>query len=139
MEINKDLRKNPSELGYVQNLWDRMLLSYHLRNNYTISMGFVRPNNYSINLDYGTGNRALLSPRVILSLKKPYKKIADLKKQENVDISLENECHFQQHGGRCYMGVPPVEKDPIIFLAPTKSHTSVFGAVSVRMGSLFIK
>ncbi|MDP2797990.1 MAG: winged helix-turn-helix domain-containing protein [Methanoregula sp.] len=38
-EINKDLRKNPRELGYTQNLWDGKLLSHHLRKNYAISMG----------------------------------------------------------------------------------------------------
>lgn len=32
------------------------------------------------------------------------------------------------------MWVPPEEKDPIIFQAPTRSHTSVFGAVNVRTG-----
>lgn len=39
LEINKDLRKNPRELGYTQNLWDGKLLSYHLRKKYAISMG----------------------------------------------------------------------------------------------------
>jgi transposase len=32
------------------------------------------------------------------------------------------------------MWIPPEEKDPIIFQAPTRSHTSVFGAVNVRTG-----
>ncbi|MCK9593220.1 MAG: winged helix-turn-helix domain-containing protein [Methanoregula sp.] len=38
-EINKDLRKNPGEFGYPQNLWDGKLLSHHLNEKYTLSIG----------------------------------------------------------------------------------------------------
>ncbi|MBK7097045.1 MAG: transposase [Sphingobacteriales bacterium] len=36
------------------------------------------------------------------------------------DIWYEDECHFQQHGTRCRMWVPPEEEDPIIQHAPTR-------------------
>ena len=38
-EIDKDLRRNPEELGYPQNLWDGKLLSHHLNTKYSLSIG----------------------------------------------------------------------------------------------------
>ena len=38
-EIEKDLRKNPRELGYTQNLWDGKLLSHHLKEKYSLLIG----------------------------------------------------------------------------------------------------
>jgi len=49
-----------------------------------------------------------------------------------MDIWFEDECHFQQHGSRCSMWVPPENIDPIVLHAPTRKHVGVFGAVSVQ-------
>lgn len=38
-DIGKDLRKNPVDLGYPQNLWDGKLLSHHVRKKYGIDLG----------------------------------------------------------------------------------------------------
>jgi len=38
-QIDQDLRKNPRDLGYPQNLWDGKLLSYHLKEKYQITLG----------------------------------------------------------------------------------------------------
>ena len=38
-EIDKDLRKNPREFGYSQNLWDGKLLSHHLKEKYSLIIG----------------------------------------------------------------------------------------------------
>lgn len=38
-EISKQLRGNPRELGYAQNLWDGKLLSHHLKERFGISLG----------------------------------------------------------------------------------------------------
>ena len=37
--IDSDLRKNPRDFGYSQNLWDGKLLSHHLREKYSIDLG----------------------------------------------------------------------------------------------------
>ena len=37
--IGEDLRKNPRQLGYGQNLWDGKLLSHHLQRAYGIGLG----------------------------------------------------------------------------------------------------
>ncbi len=47
-----------------------------------------------------------------------------------------DECHFQQHGSRCTMWVPPEEKDPVVLHAPTRKSVSLFGAVNLSTGKL---
>lgn len=46
-----------------------------------------------------------------------------------------DECHFQQHGTRCRMWVPPEETDPIVLHAPTRRSIACFGAVSLCRGT----
>ncbi len=53
-----------------------------------------------------------------------------------MDLWSLDECHFQQHGSRIRMWVPPEDKDPILLLAPTRKSVSLFGAVSVTDGRL---
>ena len=36
--LEKEIRRSPRELGYDQNLWDGVLLSYHLTKEYSISL-----------------------------------------------------------------------------------------------------
>ncbi len=48
-------------------------------------------------------------------------------------LSLD-ECHFQQHGSRCTMWVPPEDKDPVVLLAPTRKSVALFGAVNLSSG-----
>lgn len=36
--LRKELRRNPRDIGYDQNLWDGVLLSHHLEKNYAISL-----------------------------------------------------------------------------------------------------
>lgn len=52
------------------------------------------------------------------------------------EILFEDECHFQQHGTRCKMWIPPEQKDPVLKHAPTKKSISVFGAVNSHTGQL---
>ena len=52
------------------------------------------------------------------------------------DIWFEDECHFQQHGTRCRMWVPPEETDPILLHAPTRKSISLFGAVCADTGQM---
>ena len=47
-----------------------------------------------------------------------------------------DECHFQQHGSRCAMWIPPEEKDPVVLHAPTRKSVSLFGAVNIASGKL---
>lgn len=53
-----------------------------------------------------------------------------------IDLWALDECHFQQHGSRCIMWVPPEEKDPVVRHAPTRKSISLFGGVNIRSGKL---
>lgn len=59
-----------------------------------------------------------------------------LARNEEIDLWSLDECHFQQHGTRCRMWVPPEDKDPIILNAPTRKSAALFGAVNIRSGRL---
>lgn len=57
-----------------------------------------------------------------------------LARNEEVDLWSLDECHFQQHGTRCRMWVPPEDKDPIVLNAPTRKSAALFGAVNIKSG-----
>lgn len=45
-----------------------------------------------------------------------------------------DEVHFQQHGSRCRMWIPPEVKDPVLLHQPTRKSIKYFGAVRLRDG-----
>ncbi len=53
---------------------------------------------------------------------------------DSVDLWAIDEVHFQQHGSRCVMWVPPEVKDPILLHHPTRKSVGYFGAVRLRDG-----
>ena len=68
---------------------------------------------------------------------KPYiKKLRRLGHDEKLDLWSVDECHFQQHGSRCVMWVPPEDTDPTLLHAPTRKSVALFGAVNLRNGRL---
>ena len=56
-----------------------------------------------------------------------------------VDLWATDEVHFQQHGSRCQMWVPPETKDPILLHHPTRRSVGYFGAVRIRDGRFFFQ
>jgi transposase len=50
-----------------------------------------------------------------------------------------DEVHFQQHGSRCRMWIPPEEKDPVLFHHPTRRSVGYFGAVRLRDGKFVFR
>ena len=54
--------------------------------------------------------------------------------RDDVDLWSEDECHFQRHGSRCRMWIPPEDKDPVLRHAPTRESVACFGAVALRTG-----
>jgi transposase len=64
------------------------------------------------------------------------KKLRRLARDERLELWSLDECHFQQHGSRCTMWVPPEEKDPVLLHAPTRKSIALFGAVNLRDGQL---
>src|SRR6202162_2844647 len=66
--------------------------------------------------------------------KRRIKKLRKLAVQPDVDLWALDEVHFQQHGSRCRMWVPPEIKDPVLLHAPTRKSVGYFGAVRLRDG-----
>jgi transposase len=62
------------------------------------------------------------------------KKLRRLAKRQDIELWSLDECHFQQHGTRCRMWVPPEVKDPVLLHAPTRKSVACFGAVSLSSG-----
>ena len=56
-----------------------------------------------------------------------------------VDLWATDEVHFQQHGSRCRMWVPPETKDPVILHHPTRKSVGYFGAVRLRDGKFVFR
>src|SRR5580692_10565102 len=52
----------------------------------------------------------------------------------NVDLWATDEVHFQLHGSRCRMWIPPEIKDPVLLHAPTRKSVGYFGGVRLRDG-----
>lgn len=57
----------------------------------------------------------------------------------HVDLWATDEVHFQQHGSRCRMWVPPEVKDPVLLHAPTRRSVGSFAAVRLRDGRLHFR
>jgi transposase len=60
-------------------------------------------------------------------------------RDESVDLWATDEVHFQQHGSRCRMWVPPEIKDPVLLHAPTRKSVGYFGAVRLRDGRFLFR
>jgi transposase len=50
-----------------------------------------------------------------------------------------DEVHFQQHGSRCRMWVPPEIHDPVLHHHPSRHSIGYFGAVRLRDGRFFFR
>jgi transposase len=55
------------------------------------------------------------------------------------DVWALDEAHFQQHGSRCRMWVPPENKDPVLYHHPTRRSVGYFGAVRLRDGQFLYR
>ena len=97
---------------------------------------FGKANGCSASWDFGAVNHGRSSPRPIPEPSGHKKKLRRLAAREDLDLWCEDECHFQQHGSRCAMWVPPEDFDPLLEHAPTRKSVAVFGAVCVGDGRL---
>ena len=132
--LGRDLRREPQEFRHVGHLWDGKLLSAHLR----LAMGWcwvcASANESSATWGSGCASPDPKSPSLTRSRSRVLKKLHRLAKRRVVELWSVDECHFQQHGTRCRMWVPPEIKDPVILHAPTRKSVACFGAVSLHTG-----
>lgn len=54
--------------------------------------------------------------------------------EPGVELWALDEVHFQQHGSRCRMWVPPEIKDPVLLHHPTRKSVGYFGAIRLADG-----
>jgi transposase len=52
----------------------------------------------------------------------------------SVELWALDEVHFQQHGSRCRMWIPPEVRDPVSLHHPTRKQVGYFGAVRLSDG-----
>lgn len=50
-----------------------------------------------------------------------------------------DEVHFQQHGSRARMWIPPEADDPVVLHHPTRKSVGYFGAVRLRDGKFLFR
>src|ERR1700694_4704352 len=81
-----------------------------------------------------SASRVHSSPMLIRFYKRRIKKLRKLAVQPDVDLWALDEVHFQQHGSRCRMWVPPEVKEPVLLHAPTRKSVGYFGALRLRDG-----
>lgn len=71
------------------------------------TLAFVNASDYSASWDFADANHA----RSLLTLTQKcngnIKKLRYLAARDDIDLWFEDECHFQQHGFRCTMWIPP--------------------------------
>ncbi|MBI2886488.1 MAG: hypothetical protein HYY02_04695 [Chloroflexi bacterium] len=60
-------------------------------------------------------------------------------RDDTIDLWAMDEVHFQQHGSRCRLWVPPEAKDPILLQHPTRRSVGYFGAVRLRNGAFVVR
>jgi transposase len=62
------------------------------------------------------------------------KKLLELLADPSIDVWSSDEVHFQLHGSRCSIWIPPEDLDPIYLHCPTRKSAGYFGAVRLRDG-----
>ena len=132
--VDRILRHPPREIGLSGNLWDGKTLSTWIEQRYGIAIGVRQCQRMFRQLGF-----RLRKPRPALAqanpaMQKAHKKTQDLMQDDSVDLWATDEVHFQQHGSRCRMWIPPEIKDPVLLHAPTRKSVGYFGAVRLRDG-----
>jgi hypothetical protein len=125
-QIGEVLRAEPHTADLEENIWDGKTLSEITAKTYQVDLS-VR----QCQLIFGQlGSRsrkprpqiAQADPELQEVLKKTKKRAAN----DNLDIWVLDEVHFQQHGSNAKMWFPPEVKDPLLLHHPTRIRIGCF-------------
>ncbi len=83
----------------------------------------VNASDYSINWGFADANHGRSSPNPTLKDSRHIKKLHYLAERQDIDLWFEDECHFQRHGSRCVMWMPPEDTDRVVLHAPAREHS----------------
>jgi len=133
-EIAAALHCSPAEVGMSTRLWDGKTLSAFVEQRYGTKLSVRQSQRMFRELGF-----RLRKPRSVIARRDPEmqatykKKLLSLATDDTVDLWACDE-HFQQHGSRCRMWVPPETTDPVLLHHPTRRSVGYFGAVRLRDG-----
>src|SRR2546430_15518250 len=91
---------------------------------------------FSASLAFACASRVRKWPNPTRFCRPRIKKLHALARRGDIDLWAMDEVHFQQHGSRCRMWIPPEVDDPVCLHAPTRKSISFFGAVRLKDGKL---
>lgn len=126
-EVDRALRQTPRDLGLRGTLWDGKTLSAWIEQHFQVhwavrqcqrlfrQRGF-RPRKPRPQIAHADAER-----------QQTHKKLRALSLDPSVDLWARDEVHFQQHGSRCRMWVPPETKDPMLLHHPTRKSVGYLG------------
>lgn len=135
-KIQEDLRQLPRDLDTNRTSGTENCFPITWPSSMTCNWACVSVNVFSICLVFVGVNHVQLSLRPTLKSNGHIKKLRRLAKRKDIDLWCEDECHFQQHGSRCAMWIPPENLDPVVLHAPTRKQVAIFGAVCPANGRM---
>lgn len=118
-EINAALRRMPRELGLGGNLWVGKTLAAWIEREYRIELGVRQCQRLFRQWGFRLRKRIRNDRRRI-------KKLQGLMEDDAVDLRATDEVHFQQHGPRCRMWVPPENQGPGIAPSTDTAQRGIF-------------
>ena len=119
VSLGRDLRRPLGEFGLGGHLWDGPLLSGHLRRAYGVALGVRQCQRLFRRLGFRLRKSRPVLERADPEPGEACKKLHELAARGDVELWSQDECHFQQHGTRCRVWVPPEERDPVVTHAAT--------------------
>ena len=122
--------------GIGRNLWDGKTLAAWIDRSMGSTWGCGNASDFSGNWAFGCASRGRPSRKPIPNGKRRIKKLQALMHDAEVDLWATDEVHFQQHGSRCQMWVPPETKDPVLLHHPTRRVWDTSGRCDCGTGNL---
>lgn len=123
--VNVVLRRTPPEVGLGGNPWDGKTLSAWIEREYAIHLGTRQCQRLFRQLDFRLRKPRPLIAKADPERQKEHKKLQTPMAAPAVDLWATDEVHFQQHGSRCRMWIPPESKDPVLPHAPNAAERRI--------------
>ena len=118
--VGMALRQRPKDAGPSGNLWDSKTLSAFLQRRFSVDLGVRQCQRLFRQLGFRLRKPRPMLPHPHPELQAAHQRpLAALNADPTVDLWVIDEVHFQQHGSRCLMWVPPGGEDPILLHART--------------------
>lgn len=135
-KVEAALRASPRNFGLATEMWDGPTLSEFLARELEVKLKVRQCHRLFRQFGFRLRKPRPQVARADPLLQAAHKKLRALARRDKIDLWAMDEVHFQQHGSRCRLWVPPEVADPICLHAPTRKSISFFGAVRLKDGKL---